>query len=133
LQLGVDAIEEYRVILNPYDAQYERNGGANVQYVTKSGTNDWHGGAYEFIRNSVLDARNFFDISKPRYIRNQFGASFGGPIVHDQTFFFINYEGLRERKGITDSLSVPDAPAKITESFASTKYWAREINFSCAT
>ena len=111
IQLGVDAIEEYRVILNPYDAQYGRNGGANVQYVTKSGTNDWHGGAYEFIRNSVLDARNFFDVSKPRYIRNQFGASFGGPIVHDRTFFFINYEGLRERKGITDSLSVPDANA----------------------
>lgn len=111
IQLGVDAIEEYRVILNPYDSQYGRNGGANVQYVTKSGTNDWHGGAYEFIRNSVLDASNFFDISKPRYIRNQFGASFGGPIVHDRTFFFVNYEGLRERKGITDSLSVPDAKA----------------------
>jgi hypothetical protein len=111
IQLGVDAIEEYRVILSPYDAQYGRNGGANVQYVTKSGANDWHGGAYEFIRNSVLDASNFFDISKPKYIRNQFGASFGGPIVHDQTFFFINYEGLRERKGITDRLSVPDTNA----------------------
>src|SRR5258708_37490918 len=66
---------------------------------------------YPTIRNSVLDASNFYDLSKPRYIRNQFGASFGGPIVHNRTFLFINYEGLRERKGITDSLSLPDSKA----------------------
>jgi Carboxypeptidase regulatory-like domain/TonB dependent receptor-like, beta-barrel len=108
VQLGVDAIEEYRVILNPYDAQYGRNAGANVQYVTKSGTNAWHGTLYEFLRNSVLDASNFFDITKPRFIRNQFGAAAGGPIIRDKTFFFANYEGLRDHQGLTTHISVPD-------------------------
>lgn len=112
VQLGVDAIQEYRVILNPYDAQYGRNAGGNVQYVTKSGTNQWHGSLYEYLRNSDLDARNYFDTSKPEFIRNQFGAAFGGPIVKDKTFFFANYEGLRDRQSITTSVSVPDMNAR---------------------
>lgn len=111
-QLGVEAIQEYRVVLNPYDAEYGRNAGANVQYATKSGTNNWHGSVYEFFRNSVLDARNFFDLTKPGFVRNQFGLTAGGPIVRDKTFFFVNYEGLRDRQSITTSFSVPDDNAR---------------------
>ena len=111
-QLGVEAIQEYRVVLNPYDAEYGRNAGANVQYATKSGTNNWHGSVYEFFRNSVLDARNFFDLTKPGFVRNQFGLTAGGPIVRDKTFFFANYEGLRDRQSITTSFSVPDDNAR---------------------
>src|SRR6201998_157815 len=108
-QLGVEAVREFRVVLNTYSAEYGRNGGANVQFVTKSGTNRLHGSAFEFFRNAALDAANYFDVfGKPAYERNQFGATLGGPIVKDHTFFFINYEGLRERKGITTNISVPD-------------------------
>jgi hypothetical protein len=113
-QLGVEAIQEYRVVLNPYDAEYGRNAGANVQYATKSGTNNLHGSVYEFFRNSALDARNFFDLPQiPRFVRNQFGFSVGGPIIRDKTFFFANYEGLRDRQSITTTVSVPDNNARI--------------------
>ncbi|MGB6678375.1 MAG: carboxypeptidase-like regulatory domain-containing protein, partial [Terriglobales bacterium] len=112
-QLGVEAVREFRVILNTYSAEYGRNGGANVQLVTKSGTNNLHGSVFEFFRNAALDAANYFDtLGKPPYERNQFGATLGGPIVKDHTFFFINYEGLRERKGITTNTSVPDDNAR---------------------
>ncbi len=114
VQLGVEATEEYRVLTNAYDAEYGRNAGANVQYVTKSGTNDWHGSLYEFLRNSDLDARNYFDVNPiPAFRRNQFGASLGGAIKKDHLFFFLNYESLREVQAITDgNLSVPDAAAR---------------------
>jgi hypothetical protein len=112
VQLGVEAVREYRVILNPYDAEYGRNAGANVLYATRSGTNDWHGSMYEYFRNSVLDARNYFDKAKPRFVRNQFGVSAGGPIIRDKTHFFANYEGLRDRQSITTSISVPDDNAR---------------------
>lgn len=112
-QLGVESVREFRVLLNAYSAEFGRNGGANVQYITKSGTNSLHGSLYEFVRNAALDAANFFDaLSKPSFERNQFGATLGGPIVEDHTFFFFNYEGLREQKGITTSISVPDANAR---------------------
>ena len=112
-QLGVEAVREFRVVLNTYSAEYGRNGGANVQFATKSGTNSLHGSVFEFFRNAALDAANYFDtFSKPAYERNQFGASLGGPIVRDHTFFFVNYEGLRERKGITTNISVPDDNAR---------------------
>jgi len=113
-QLGVEAVREFRVILNTYSAEYGRNGGANVQFVTKSGTNNLHGSVFEYFRNAALDAANYFDtLGKPPYDRNQFGATLGGPIVKDHTFFFINYEGLRERKGITTNISVPDDNARL--------------------
>lgn len=114
VQLGVEATQEYRVLTNAYDAEYGRNAGANVQYVTKSGTNDLHGSLYEFIRNSDLDARNYFDVNPiPEFRRNQFGASLGGPIKKDKLFYFVNYESLREIQAITDgNLSVPDAAAR---------------------
>jgi outer membrane receptor protein involved in Fe transport len=112
-QLGVEAVREFRVVLNTYSAEYGRNGGANVQFVTKSGTNNLHGSVFEFFRNAALDAANYFDtLGKPAYERNQFGTALGGSIVKDHTFFFINYEGLRERKGITTNTSVPDDNAR---------------------
>jgi len=112
-QLGVEAVREFRVVLNSYSAEYGRNAGANVQFVTKSGTNRLHGSVFEFFRNAALDAANFFDtLGKPGFERNQFGATLGGPIVKDHTFFFVNYEGLRERQGITTNVSVPDDNAR---------------------
>ena len=113
VQLGVDGIEEYRVLLSGYSAEFGRSAGANVQYVTKSGTNEFHGSVFEFLRNAALDARNFFDIGRvPPFVRNQFGATLSGPVHKDRTFFFLNYESLRESKSVTNSLSVPDANAQ---------------------
>ena len=106
----VDAVREYEVLTNAYDASFGRNAGAQVNVVLQSGANHLHGTAYEFLRNSVLDARNYFapaDQSSPKDIRNQFGASLGGPIVKDRTFFFADYEGHRVREGITRSTNVP--------------------------
>jgi hypothetical protein len=107
VNLGVDGIREFRVITEEYTAQYGRTSGGVVDAVYKSGTNQFHGGVFEFLRNSGLDAPNFFDnvggTTKPAYRRNQFGASIGGPIRKDKTFFFANYESLREVQGASDS------------------------------
>ncbi|PYU17673.1 MAG: hypothetical protein DMG32_27575 [Acidobacteria bacterium] len=84
-QLGVEAVKEFRVLLNTYSAEYGRNAGANVQFVTKSGTNDLHGSLFEFHRNAALDARNFFDpTTKPPFTRNQFGVTLGGADREEQ-------------------------------------------------
>ncbi len=107
---SVDSIQEFNVQTSIYDAEYGRYSGSVVNLVTKSGTNDWHGSAFEFLRNSVLDARNFFNkdtFEKPKLILNQFGGTFGGPILKNRTFFFLNYEGFRERAGITRITAVP--------------------------
>ena len=100
VNLGVDAIREFRVLTNEYTAQYGRSTGGVVTAVYKSGTNQFHGGVFEFLRNSSLDARNFFDAEKPPFRRNQFGGSAGGPIKKNQTFIFGDYEELREVKGL---------------------------------
>src|SRR6266852_1222245 len=111
--LGVEGILEFRVLTHNFSAEYGRNSGAVVSQVTRSGTNDFHGSAYEFVRNNVFDARNFFSPgSLPAFRRNQFGAAVGGKIVKDRIFFFANYEGLRQRKGVTTISSVPDANAR---------------------
>src|SRR4029434_10524648 len=87
---------------------YGRNSGAVVNAVTKSGTNQFHGSAFEFLRNDALDARCFFGISKSKLRRNQFGGTFGGPVVRNRAFVFGSYEGVRERRGGTVSnLFVP--------------------------
>src|SRR5262249_6466287 len=105
---GVEAIQEFQILTNDYSAQYGGAGGAIISLVTKSGTNQLHGSAFEFIRNSALDARNFFDLSKvPPFKRNQFGGSIGGPIIKDKTFFFGEYEGLRQRLADTRTFFVP--------------------------
>lgn len=106
----VDAIHEFEIATSTYDAAFGRNPGAQVNVVLKSGSNDFHGALYEFHRNAALDARNFFAPANepdPKYIRNQFGGSFGGPIKSDRTFFFADYEGTRSREGITRITNVP--------------------------
>jgi hypothetical protein len=100
--LGVDAIQEFSVLTSNYSAEYGRTAGGVVNAITKSGTNQFHGSVYEFLRNSALDARNFFDAGGvPPFRRNQFGASAGGPIRKDNTFIFADYEGIRQAKGIS--------------------------------
>ncbi len=109
LMLGVDAVREFQVLTSNYSAEFGGTSGGVINLVTKSGTNELHGTAYEFLRNSALDARNFFDPGKiPAFKRNQFGFSLGGPIKKDGTFFFGNYEGLRQRLGVTNNGVVPD-------------------------
>jgi hypothetical protein len=108
----VDAIREFEMLTSSYDAAFGRNPGAQVNVVLKSGSNDVHGSVFEFYRNGALDARNFFAPSsepKPKYLRNQFGVSLGGPIKRDRTFFFSDYEGTRSREGITRVTNVPTA------------------------
>ena len=106
--LGVDAIQEFSVLTMNYSAEYGRTSGGVVNAITRSGTNKFHGNAYEFIRNSALDARNYFDGPNiPPFKRNQFGGSIGGPVIKDRTFFFVDYEGLRQSLGITSVDTVP--------------------------
>jgi hypothetical protein len=105
--LGVDAVQEFSVLTSNYSAEYGRTSGGVVNAITKSGTNEFHGDAYEFLRNSALDARNYFDgATIPEFRRNQFGASVGGPIWKDHTFFFADYEGLRQNLGVTTLVNV---------------------------
>ena len=111
--LGVDAVREFAVVKDSYGAEYGKRPGAQVIIVTASGTNQLHGTAYEFVRNSALDARNFFDQgSIPEFQRNVFGASLGGPIKKDKIFLFGNYEGFRQNLGLSDVTLVPDAASR---------------------
>lgn len=103
----VESLEEFNVEISNYKAELGRSGGGYVQMTTKSGTNELHGSLYEFLRNDRLDARNFFASAKPVLRYNQFGASLGGPIRKDKTFFFANYEGLEIRRQQTILASVP--------------------------
>jgi hypothetical protein len=119
--LGVDAVEEFSVLTSNYSAEYGRTSGGVINAVTKSGTNKFHGTAYEFIRNSALDARNYFDSvasvdqqgnvvttnGKPPFKRNQFGASGGGPIIKNRTFIFGDYEGNRQSTNMSQPIQVP--------------------------
>ena len=107
--LGVDAVREFNVVTDTYSASYGKRQGAQISIVTASGTNNLHGSAYEFIRNSALDARNYFDQSHiPAFQRNNFGASLGGPIRKDKLLLFANYEGYRQNLGLSDVTLVPD-------------------------
>ena len=113
LLLGVDAVREFNVVADTYSANYGKRPGAQVSVITQPGTNNWHGTLYDFVRNSFFDARNFFDQGPvPNFGRNQFGASLGGPIQHDRTFFFMNYEGFRQHLGLSDVTLVPDNNAR---------------------
>src|SRR5487761_1402958 len=114
--LGVDAIQEFSVITTNYSAEYGKTSGGVVNAITKSGTNQFHGSAYEFVRNDAFDAANFFDnftnTAKPPFRRNQFGASAGGPIQKNKTFIFGDYEGVRQAKGISTIDTVPSVAAR---------------------
>ena len=113
--LGVEAIREFRVLTHNFSVEYGRNSGGVVSLVTRSGTNQFHGSLYEFVRNNILDARDFYNRGgqgKPPFRRNQFGAAAGGPVVRDRIHFFANYEGLRQRLAQSYVTSVPDANAR---------------------
>jgi outer membrane receptor protein involved in Fe transport len=113
VQLGVDTIREFQVVTTNGKAEYGRNAGAVVNAVSRSGTNEWHGSAFEFVRNNRMDARQFEDPGDvPPFKRNQFGATIGGPIRRDQTFFFVGFEGLRQRLNDTNVWRVPTAEGR---------------------
>jgi hypothetical protein len=108
-QPSINTVSEFKADNSTYSAEYGRSSGAIVNIATRSGTNDYHGEAFEFVRNHDLDARNYFNPrTQPQssFKRNQFGAAFGGPIIRDKTFFFLSYEGLRQRQGLTLSQPV---------------------------
>ncbi len=125
--LGIDAIAEFQTLTNTYSAQFGGN-GAVINAVSKSGTNAFHGTGFEFLRNSALDARDFFTTlshSPPPFRRNQFGGAIGGPIQKDKLFFFFNYEGLRQSLGVENKVTVPNAAAHqgfITNADGSTTF-----------
>ncbi|MGB7847915.1 MAG: TonB-dependent receptor [Candidatus Acidiferrum sp.] len=119
-QPPIDTLAEYKIDNSAFPAQYGRNSGAIVNLATRSGTNGYHGEAFEFFRNNVLDARNFFNAAKGAsgaplaqapFKRNEFGADFGGPIVRNKLFFFLAYEGLRQHQSLTVSTAVPSQNA----------------------
>jgi hypothetical protein len=125
LQISQDAIEEYRVNSALYDVEYGTQAGGQIDVVTKSGTNDFHGTAFGYFRNSVFDARNFNDFGLngnpaiPPFRLGQYGMTVGGPIVKNKTFFFVSYEGIRQLQSITQQFTVPSgvAAAGQTQSF----------------
>ncbi|MEE8161040.1 MAG: TonB-dependent receptor, partial [Acidobacteriota bacterium] len=110
--LGAEGLQEFRIEKNSYSAEYGGASGGIINVVSKAGTNNFHGSVYEYHRNDNLDASNFFSnrdgLEKAPFIRNQFGYSVGGPIVKNQTFFFFNYEGFRERKSTPSTLLLPN-------------------------
>jgi hypothetical protein len=112
--LGVDAIQEFSVLTSNYSAEYGKTSGGVVNAITRSGTNQIHGGAYEFLRNSAVDAKNFFEAGpKAPFKRNQFGGDIGVPIIKDRTFIFGDYEGIRQSKGIPNVDTVPSPNARL--------------------
>jgi len=113
-----DAIQEFTIQTNSYSAEFGRNRGASINAVTKSGTNDFHGGAFEFVRNDDFDARPFFSTAVPVFKRNQFGAQFGGPIRRNKTFFFAAWQGTHVRGTPTTSTAQVLSPAERTGNFS---------------
>lgn len=114
LQPSIEMVQEFKVQTSPYDPQYGYFSNGQVNVATKSGTNEVHGNLFEFIRNDVLDARNFFDLKEPPpFRRNQFGWTLGGPIVRNRTFFFSSMEWLRFRRGVTATAQVPTEAERV--------------------
>jgi Carboxypeptidase regulatory-like domain/TonB dependent receptor len=112
--LGVDTIQEFKIFTNSFNAEFGHSSGSVITAVTRSGTNNFHGTAFEYLRNSVFDARNYFDPASgpPTFRRNQFGGVVGGPIKKDKAFFFVGYEGLRQALATTQTAIVPTALAR---------------------
>lgn len=123
---SVDALQEFKVETDSYNAEFGRATGAIVNATLKSGSNEFHGVLYEFLRNQHLDARNYFDPALPPYHQNQFGATLGGPVIHDKLFFFTDYEGLRVRQGQTDTALVPTAAQRAGD-------FSSQLNLSAPT
>jgi len=123
-----DAVDEFRVLTNTFNPEFGTNSGSVVNIITKSGGNGWHGGVFEFFRNDVLNAHNYFEtVGKAPYKLNQFGGTFGGPILKDKTFFFVSYEGTRERRGVPGSPTTVFSDAERAGNFSD-----REANFTGA-
>ncbi len=107
---NLDAIDEFRIITSNFDAEYGEFSGGQINVITKSGSNGFHGDAFEFLRNTDLDARNYFSPTRGAFRQNQFGGTIGGPIRHDRIFFFADYQGTRQTQGIdTGTISVPSS------------------------
>jgi hypothetical protein len=132
---NLDSVSEFRLITNGFDAEYGRFSGAVMNAITKSGTNGFHGSAFEFLRNNVLDARGFFDSGVPVLKRNQFGYAVGGPAIKNKLFWFTDYQGTRQHRGSSGSLSqLPSVdmrngifnPGDLTE-VVSGPYWAQAL------
>ncbi len=111
---NLDSIAEFRILTNNFDAEYGNYSGGQINVVTKSGTNNWHGNAFEFLRNTGLDAANFYDQGhRGAYHQNQFGGTFGGPVIHDKIFFFADYQG--NRKTLAETQKINGAPSLANE------------------
>lgn len=123
-----DAVQEFQIITNNFNAQYGRSSGSVVNVVTRSGTNDFHGGVFEFLRNDVLNARNFFQSTVSPLRQNQFGGVFGGPLVRNKTFFFGSFETLRVRSSQFVNTARPPSAAERTGDFSSqaVKSWPND-------
>ncbi|MFP5378513.1 MAG: TonB-dependent receptor domain-containing protein [Vicinamibacteria bacterium] len=111
--LGMETVQEFRVETNAYSAEFGRSSGAQINVLTKSGTNQVRGSLYEFHRKDRMDAKNYFDVEKPPFTRNQFGGAVGGPLTRDRLFFFLGVEALRENLGRTITSTVPDDNARL--------------------
>jgi hypothetical protein len=114
---NLDSIEEFRIITNNFDSEYGNYSGGQVNAITKSGTNEFHGEAFEFLRNDALDARNYFSDIRGAFKQNQFGGTFGGPIIRKKIFFFVDYQGTRLTQGQVAEVPVPSA-ADLTGNLA---------------
>jgi hypothetical protein len=114
LFLGLNGLTEVRVLTQTFDAEYGTTAGGIIEAVTKSGSNQFRGSLWEFHRDASLNAKNYFDLGSspiPAFVRNQFGASIGGPLVRNRSFFFANYEGFRKVQASTATATAPDALA----------------------
>src|SRR5881409_2247800 len=110
--LGIDAVREYNVLEHTYGAEYGKRAGGQVSIVTSSGTNDWHGNVFEYMRNSALDAKNYFELDKGPFKRHQFGGTIGGPLKKDKLFAFGNYEGFQQRLAQSTRTSYPNVQSR---------------------
>src|SRR6202795_4436440 len=115
---NLDSIEEFRILTNNVDAEFGNYAGAQINVVTKSGTNQWHGNVFEFLRNTDLNAKNYFDTGgRGAYHQNQFGGTFGGPVIRDKVFFFADYQGNRVSQAIPQTIANAPSAAMETGDF----------------
>src|SRR5882757_1030629 len=112
VNLGVDAIDQFSVLTSSYTSEYGRTSGAVIDAITRSGTNKFHGTAYFFDRDKIFDARNYFEPTRSPFRRIQFGGAIGGPIYKNKTFFFVDYEGIRQSQPVATTIKVPNAGAR---------------------
>jgi Carboxypeptidase regulatory-like domain/TonB dependent receptor len=135
---NLDSIAEFRILSSNFDAEYGRYTGGQINVITKSGTNKFHGDAFDFLRNTDLDARNFFSPTRGTFLQNQYGGTFGGPIAHDKVFFFTDYQGTRQTQGQDTGLipvpSLQDRTGNLSDDASlltgtvSGPYWANLLS-----